>query len=63
MGNFIELFFILIIGIAVIAFIIPDQGKSRTKSAKNAVKTEFPNILKLLFLGALLVGLISIFKG
>ena len=60
MGNFLELFIFIMIGLAIIAFILPDHGKSRTKSAKDAVKTEFPGVLKLMFLA---FGLVMIFAA
>ena len=63
MGNFFEIFIYIMIGLAVIAFILPDPDKSRTKSAKDAVKTEFPNVLKLLILVFFLVMIVTAIRG
>ena len=41
--------------IALFAFILPDANKSRSKSAKKALKTEFPGFL-LLFIAAAIIS-------
>ena len=52
--------FLIVMGlIALFAFILPDANKSRTKSAKKALKTEFPGFLYL-FIAA---GIISVLFG
>jgi uncharacterized membrane protein len=63
LGNLFELFLLCIVGTFVIAFLLPDQGKSRMKSAKKAVKEDFPNIVKLIILGGIVTAFIMIIRG
>ena len=63
LGNLFELFLLCIVGTFVIAFLLPDQGKSRMKSAKNAVKEDFPNIGKLIILSGIVVAFIMLIRG
>jgi uncharacterized membrane protein len=63
LGNLFELFLLCIVGTFVISFLLPDQGKSRMKSAKNAVKEDFPNIVKLIILGGIVAAFIMIIRG
>ena len=55
MENLFVMFIFVIIGIAIFAFILPDANKSRTKSAKHAVKTEFPGFLLLFIVAAIIL--------
>ena len=63
LGNLFELFLLCIVGVFVIAFLLPDQGKSRMKSAKKAVKEDFPIIVKLIILGGIVAAFIMIIRG
>ena len=63
LGNLFELFLLCIVGTFVISFLLPDQGKSRMKSAKKAVKEDFPNIVKLIILGGIVAAFIMIIRG
>ena len=50
-------------GVAFFSFILPDENKSRLKSAKDNVKSEFPGILKLLILALCLLPIVLILGG
>ena len=63
LGNLFELFLLGIVGIFVISFLLPDQGKSRMKSGKKAVKEEFPNLIKLIILGGIVAAFIMLIRG
>ena len=59
MGNILTIFILVVIGIFVLGFILPDANKSRTKSGKDAVKNEFPGFLVLFLAVAALVAIFS----
>ena len=50
-------------GVAFFSFILPDEKKSRLKSVKDNVKSEFPGILKLLILALCLLPIVWILAG
>ena len=57
MENLFLMFVFAIITIAVISFILPDEKKTRTRSAKDSVKQELPWVLYL-FISALVIGVL-----
>ena len=57
MENLFLMFVFAIIIIAVISFILPDEKKTRTRSAKDSVKQELPWVLYL-FISALVIGVL-----
>ena len=59
MENIVTIFIFVIIGIFVLGFILPDANKSRTKSAKDDVKREFPGFLVLFLAATVLVAIFS----
>ena len=61
--GWIWLIIICIGGVAFFSFILPDENKSRLKSAKNNVISEFPGILKLLILALFLSLIVKILGG
>jgi hypothetical protein len=61
MDNLVVMFLIVMGSIALFAFILPDANKSRTKSAKNALKTEFPGFLYLFIAAAIISILFGLF--
>ncbi|MDA9814123.1 hypothetical protein N9B95_03700 [Candidatus Pelagibacter sp.] len=50
-------------GAWILGFILPDENKSRLKSAKDSVKTDFPGIFKLLILALCLLPIIWLLGG
>lgn len=62
MENLFELIIYVVIGIFLLGFIFGPKG-GRIKAGKEDLKTEFPGIIKLFFLGTLITIIIVAIRG